>query len=960
MSFRHPSERDSRDPLVSGGGFTDDEDLRRAREETNGRSSKISLVFNLLMAAGMIAMLVMFYIYFAENHHNNELLKKVLANHQEIMENQQDIDVTHFYQRKVLEALYTGPPDVVWPPIVDPPILFPSPSPVPSPSPGGARSAHEDSLDPVHLSARTHQHGAIHMTAGKPVGASLEEQRATLLDLLEVRIASAKRSGRTIGETVDALWRRGDDNDDDDDCDDDDDDCNTPTPSPVSNPTPTPVNQPVCPGCACTAEIAAAVHNITTNVTSQITYTNSLIATTNSMIIAYHYGDIIPRLDGLAECCDENTDLLNELTEAERAQRIDNDDWRFWGRTPDNHMYAGPDASQIDVDNAVDLEFKCDLPFAVNGNSKASNAEVVIVGDLALFPNTESGDVFCYNRRTCGLVWHKNAAFIFQDNIFDEGPTNASLSNIPVRGSTSVYRNKAGQERVFIAGPSDRFGCVHNGNSFCLTLSSYVIALDLYTGEYVFHTKATDQAVPAEFIAHFAGSMTISGEYGYIGTSSFSNVFTLFNLPATFIGQVMKIHLEDGSLVWKQNTLPSLGAGSWAGASVWSKPGVDEEAGIVVVGTGNMHFMPEDAQQCFLDYPDIGNSSTWSRASRFCHDQMVAAYEHPLPDDALIGLNITTGEFIWVYKSGGIDCYNVACQLMGAGPSAFGPQTRIEPGGPGTGCHGFMGPDWDYGGTMVIVRRNNRALAIAGAKSGVVSAVDLYTGTLYWQLDLGPSGTTSGIHWGGSYSDATGMFYGANAGNFIVDGNTGARESAYNKIAGGVETCEGGTIHAIDVESGIVVWESFDPWSNNTYTGTFNEDCRTGDDLSRTTLIDLFKADWVFHSASGETFDRTLTATLGEPCRREDTTSLDNGTFDARLHGPLAISNGVLAAASMTGNVYLHDTITGNCVKALSCERGAIYGGVTFSDNQMFAQCGYEKFGLGKAGNMTRMWELSA
>lgn len=928
MAWRGDSERgsgrDSGEPLVSGGGFVDDQDVARARKSGKNIGAKVSLLFNVVVTVALMVMIGMYFADYNKNHHNNKLLK-------ELLENQQNPDVNEFFQKKVLEALYPGPPDVVWPPEVLPPILFPSPSPSP-----GARSAHERGEDgpDANVLARTHINGALHMGGGKSVGELVCEQQTVLLDTLEVRPASGKRDKPTIGEAVDEINQRGRDEEDDDD----DDDCPTPTPAPS------------CPGCACTAEIAAAVHNITTNVTSQLTYQ---FANTNNIIVSYHYGDILPRLDSIAECCAENTGLLEGLTEAEAEERLDNQNWRFWGRTPDNHGFSGRDASNVDIDNVADLAFKCDLPYIIDDPVGASNAQITIVGDLALFPDADRGNLWCYNRFTCELVWHKVTAQIFEDHIDAEGSDvkiNASISQIPARQTLSSYRTADGKERLVFGAPSDRFSCSANGDFGCLGLSTYLISLDLYTGEYVWHTKTGDQAIPEDFIAHYAGSMTLVGEYGYTGTTSFANVFTLFGLPATYIGRVEKFRLEDGAIMWKKYLLPTgLGAGSWSGASVWARIAVDEEAGRIYYGTGNGHYHPEDAEACFTSYPDISNSSVWGAANKFCHAQMIAAYEHPLPFDSIIAADIDTGDFIWTYTPGGLDTFNVACG------SEFGPHARD---GGGDGCHGFQGPDWDFGGQITIVVRNGEKHIVAGQKSGVVHSLRASDGEMVWMINTGPAGTTGGVHWGGSYSPETGMFYATNAGGAAFN-EFGEFVTAFTELSGGIKVCQGAVMNAIDVESGTVVWQSYDPWANNTVTGDFPPECIEAS--SYIGLADIFKKDWPYRNAAGMLVSALETATLGIPCPRNSTTGPAGAqtSFNARIHGMDAIANGVIAYGSATGNVYLHDTITGHCLHHVACPDGSIYGGVTFAGDQMLVACGYNKLGLGTGGNVTRVFELA-
>ena len=637
---------------------------------------------------------------------------------------------------------------------------------------------------------------------------------------------------------------------------------------------------------------------------------------------------------------------------------VEEPEWPQWSRDANGHVHASPAVSNIDLSNVQTLTTKCDLS---NGpGTKAANAMVTVRGDLAYVSNKDTGDMYCYNRFTCTEVWHVSVEQIFEDHIPAAGSdakVNASISNIPSRHSPSLYRTADGAERLIFGAPSDRFGAVMNGDAFGEGLSTYIISLDAYTGEYAWHTKTSDSAVPEDFMAHYAGSPTIEGNAVYFGTSSFTNVFTAFGLPCTFIGSLAKYSLEDGSEIWKTYTLPTgLDPGNWCGASVWARISVDPELGangLVISGTGNTHYHPESVETCYATYDD--DPTLFSAASIACHADAVSTYNHPILSDSMFALDLANGSIVWSFTPGGLDTFNTACPSFG-----FNPRN-----GSGLGCHGFKGPDWDFAGSFPIVDFGDHKRVMGGSKSGMAWGLNALTGEVFWAQDLGPGGTLGGVHWSGSYNPKTNLFYAANSGDSAISGYDNAVLSSFNVITDNTWVCNGGTVHAIDVLSGNIVWQTYDPHANVSLdgVGTFPESC--WEFSSNSFAVERFKDAWPRFNSAGAELNSTNTATLGIPCNVDDLTGpevLANPTF-ARIHGVASVTDEVLAVPSITGNMYMLDASTGNCVHHVSCPDGAIYGGATLVDNQMIVQCGYGSFvpewiGPGN-GNVTRIFELA-
>ena len=110
-----------------------------------------------------------------------------------------------------------------------------------------------------------------------------------------------------------------------------------------------------------------------------------------------------------------------------------------------------------------------------------------------------------------------------------------------------------------------------------------------------------------------------------------------------------------------------------SGAAVWSTPTIDEQLGVLYVATGD-------------NYSDPPSNTS----------------------DAILAMQLKTGELLWSKQLTENDAYNTACGTP-------------QPGN----CPEAKGPDYDFGQPPILVNLGGgkRALVI-GQKSGMVHAVD--------------------------------------------------------------------------------------------------------------------------------------------------------------------------------------------------------------------------------------------
>ncbi len=181
-------------------------------------------------------------------------------------------------------------------------------------------------------------------------------------------------------------------------------------------------------------------------------------------------------------------------------------------------------------------------------------------------------------------------------------------------------------------------------------------------------------------------------------------------------GAVTALDADTGERLWvshmtedaQPTTISSVGTQLYgpSGAPVWTTPAVDPENGRVYIGTGE-------------------NTSAPSTDT----------------SDALMALDMKTGEKIWVYQALEQDNFNMACSSMrGDGPN----------------CPDPKGPDFDFGGAVTFTTLpDGREVVVAGQKSGVVHVVDAATGALIWKRKVATGTALGGIHWGVGVSPDT-------------------------------------------------------------------------------------------------------------------------------------------------------------------------------------------------------------
>ncbi len=282
-------------------------------------------------------------------------------------------------------------------------------------------------------------------------------------------------------------------------------------------------------------------------------------------------------------------------------------------------------------------------------------------------------------------------------------------------------------------------------------------ALDARTGKELWKVDVDDH--PS---ARITATPKTHGNRLYVSTTSLEEIAGADPTYecCTFRGKIMALNRFNGKLVWKAYTIPdppapvrknAVGVQLWgpSGATIWSSPALDPERNRLYVTTGD-------------NYSDPAS----------------------LTSDAVVALDLRTGEVLWSKQFTAGDAWNVGCE------------TEDD-----TNCPEARGPDFDFASSPIVrILPGGRRIILAGQKSGVMHAVDPdRNGEILWQERVGKGGLLGGIQWG-SAADAEQVYV---ALSDVVRKTIENADGGWTRILDG---SVGGGMFALDIESGARKW----------------------------------------------------------------------------------------------------------------------------------------------------------
>jgi polyvinyl alcohol dehydrogenase (cytochrome) len=150
--------------------------------------------------------------------------------------------------------------------------------------------------------------------------------------------------------------------------------------------------------------------------------------------------------------------------------------------------------------------------------------------------------------------------------------------------------------------------------------------------------------------------------------------------------------------------------------------------------------------------------------------------------DAVMAVDIKTGNIVWSQQLLSGDFYNSACRAKGPN------------------CQPNNGPDYDFGSSALLVRTpKGKQILVAGQKSGMVYAFDPdEKGKILWQTRVGKGGLNGGVQWGMASDEQ--KVYAAVADVAAVLNSAGPVGGAT------FDPVQGGGLTALHLEDGSKAW----------------------------------------------------------------------------------------------------------------------------------------------------------
>ena len=250
---------------------------------------------------------------------------------------------------------------------------------------------------------------------------------------------------------------------------------------------------------------------------------------------------------------------------------------------------------------------------------------------------------------------------------------------------------------------------VNTKDSIYIVDSDFVaFKINIFNGEVIWKTK-----IPKEFESNTSSASPVqAGGFLIVPISTYE---TIMAIDPSYeccksSGGMVAINTKDGEIIWnhrieqkaeytKKGMITRVKKFAPAGSAVWNAPGVDLLNERVFFGTGQS-----------LQSPASGSS------------------------DAVITLDLNTGEKLWVTQTLAGDAYNVGCEI---------PVVRSMV------CPEENGPDFDFGASIIqSIDKQGSKVIFAGQKSGWVFKLNPLNGEIDWEKKVGNGGVLGGIHFG--------------------------------------------------------------------------------------------------------------------------------------------------------------------------------------------------------------------
>ena len=435
-----------------------------------------------------------------------------------------------------------------------------------------------------------------------------------------------------------------------------------------------------------------------------------------------------------------------------------------WGADLGNSHFIPADVARLGVGDIPKLKLK--WAFAYPAAQRARSQPTIAMGTL--FVGSQDGTVYALDAKSGCVRWKFHASAEVRT------PVVLSHADSPaMRGKPTI--------------------------AFFGDLIGRAYAVDAASGKLLWKAAVDDHPT-----ATITGAPAYHSGRVYVPVSSLEEAATAGGYECcTFRGSVVAFDARTGKQVWKRYTIDQAPAPvgttktgtrvfAPSGAAVWNSPTIDAKRGVLYVGTGD-------------NYTEPANDRS----------------------DAVIAMDLVTGEIRWSNQLFPKDAWNVGC-ILG---------NDLCPSDPG--------PDYDIGaGTTLVHAADGRDFVVAGLKSGHAIALDAdHPQKQVWARRLGRGGIEGGVQFSLGHDaenvyvpiadmqihDQTKPTDPQHPGLFALDPATGALRwgaVAENDHCAGRTDCDAGILSAVtsipgavfaghmdgrfrayDSKSGKVIWE---------------------------------------------------------------------------------------------------------------------------------------------------------
>eukprot|EP01084_Bolivina_argentea_P262655 444243_1 len=559
------------------------------------------------------------------------------------------------------------------------------------------------------------------------------------------------------------------------------------------------------------------------------------------------------------------------------------------------------------------------------------NGYITVKNDIGYFTDG-SGYIRSVDLDTCNEIWRANI-----NELLGYNNTIPIGTGFVSRNSVTLYQDSNGVESILFGAPN--YG--QNVGSDIFYDGCYVLSIELNTGKLLWKLNIANGLKGAGCLSH---GFIVEDKYAFggISSSAYTPFFGAGYIGEMFQGKMVKIDLDTHRIVneWYaiDQSVAQQSDGNYTGCGIWNFPSIIGD--YLTFGTGNLYTYPEHIGRCLngsmnpLDTPIENNPIDPCGINQEQNYSFWRCLEHGVYPDSLIILNKNTFELIKAIPFQGVDAFNVAC---GSGLPFGG---LIPPV--------ICGPDSDIIRTANYIYNDTLHTSAMG-KSGMFYSFQINENEddiikLHIARKIGPWGFNGGGHWSLAIDEQSHIGITSISGDEYMTSWAGPYKTYRYKMANNIEICDTGSIHAVDLQTGNVIWQLINPWGkiNNIQNCSQDRFYENYTDLSIDTA-GICQTDP--NGMLNETVQNVIYPNISDY----------NNTLDqylrAKFSGRVTISNNLVFIPSWSGDIFIVDLFTGKEIHRLQCidhfdnirnatNRYAISSGITIVKNRVLFYCG--------------------